>query len=111
MDQMLILGALLFVTLIATELMSNVATLTAMLPIVAALAAAMEVNPLLLVFPVSITASLGFMLPIATAPNAIAYATGYAELKRMLRVGLLLNLVGIAVILAVNASLARGVLT
>jgi sodium-dependent dicarboxylate transporter 2/3/5 len=107
---LLILGVLLFVTLIVTELMSNVATLTAMLPIVAILAAALGINPLLLVFPVSIAASLGFMLPIATAPNAIAYATGYAELRRMLRLGLALNLIGVAVILIVNATLARLVL-
>lgn len=110
LDLLLILGVLLFVTLIATELMSNVATLTAMLPIVAALAVALNINPLLLVFPVSIAASLGFMLPIATAPNAIAYATGYADLKRMLRIGLALNLIGVAAILIVNASLASLVL-
>ncbi len=110
LDLLLILSVLLFVTLLATELMSNVATLTAMLPIVAALAAALGINPLLLVFPVSIAASLGFMLPIATAPNAIAYATGYVELKRMLRAGLALNLLGIAAILIVNATLARVVL-
>jgi sodium-dependent dicarboxylate transporter 2/3/5 len=110
LDFVLILGILLFVTLLATELMSNIATLTAILPIVAALAAALSVNPLLLVFPVSIAASLGFMLPIATAPNAIAYATGYAELRHMLRLGLALNLIGIAAILIVNATLSRAVL-
>jgi solute carrier family 13 (sodium-dependent dicarboxylate transporter), member 2/3/5 len=110
LDLLMILAALLFVTLIATELMSNVATLTAMLPIVAALATALDVNPLLLVFPVSIAASLGFMLPIATAANAIAYATGYVELKRMLRVGMTLDLIGIGVIMTVNAGLERVVL-
>jgi solute carrier family 13 (sodium-dependent dicarboxylate transporter), member 2/3/5 len=109
-DQLLIIAALLLVTLVATEAMSNVATLTAMLPIVGAFAGAMEVNPLLLVFPVSIAASLGFMLPIATAPNAIAYATGRAPLRRMLRVGFLLNMAGIAAILLVNALFAPAVL-
>lgn len=109
-DGLLIVAALLLVTLVATEAMSNVATLTAMLPIVGAFAGALGVNPLLLVFPVSIAASLGFMLPIATAPNAIAYATGRAPLRRMLRVGFLLNLAGIAAILLVNAVLAPVVL-
>jgi sodium-dependent dicarboxylate transporter 2/3/5 len=75
LDGLLIIAALLLVTLIATEAMSNVATLTAMLPIVGAFAVALGTNPLLLVFPVSIAASLGFMLPIATGPNAIGYAT------------------------------------
>lgn len=106
----IVLGVLLVVTLVATELMSNVATLTAMLPVVAAFAAALGVNPLLLVFPVSIAASLGFMLPIATAPNAIAYATGLPSLKRMLWTGFLLNAAGIAAIWAVNTTLASQVL-
>jgi sodium-dependent dicarboxylate transporter 2/3/5 len=110
LDLLLILGALLLVTLLATEAMSNVATLTAMLPIVAAFAAAMGVNPLLLVFPVSIAASLGFMLPIATGPNAIAYATGQAPLRTMLRTGFLLNLAGVLAILLVNAVFAPAVL-
>jgi sodium-dependent dicarboxylate transporter 2/3/5 len=110
LDQLLIIAALMLVTLVATEAMSNVATLTAMLPIVGAFAAAMGVNPLLLAFPVSIAASLGFMLPIATAPNAIAYATGQAPLRRMLRIGFLLNMAGIGAILLVNALLAPAVL-
>jgi sodium-dependent dicarboxylate transporter 2/3/5 len=110
LDLLLILAALLLVTLVATEAMSNVATLTAMLPIVAAFAAAMGVNPLLLVFPVSIAASLGFMLPIATGPNAIAYATGQAPMRTMLRTGFWLNLAGVAAILLVNAVFAPAVL-
>ena len=109
-DVLLIVAALILVTLVATEAMSNVATLTAMLPVVAAFAAALGVNPLLLVFPVSIAASLGFMLPIATGPNAIAYATGRAPLRRMLRQGMLLNLAGVLAILLVNATLAGSVL-
>jgi sodium-dependent dicarboxylate transporter 2/3/5 len=107
---LLVIAALLLVTLLATELMSNVASLTAMLPVVAALAAALGVNPLLLVFPVSIAASLGFMLPIATAPNAIGYATGLPSLRRMLITGFLLNMAGVAAILLVNALLAPAVL-
>lgn len=110
LEVFVVMAALLLVTLVATELMSNVATLTAMLPIVAALAAALGVPPLLLVFPVSIAASLGFMLPIATAPNAIAYATGLPSLKRMLWTGGLLNLAGLAAIWTVNALLAPRVL-
>lgn len=107
---LLILIVLLLITLIATEMMSNVATLTAMLPIVAALGVALEINPLFLVFPVTLTASLGFMLPIATAANAIAFATGLPSLRTMLWKGFCLNVAGIAAIMAVNALLARSVL-
>lgn len=109
-EPLLILVALLLITLMATELMSNVATLTAMLPIVAALALAMDINPLLLVFPVTLTASLGFMLPVATAPNAIAFATGMPSLRTMLWKGFLLNAAGILAIMTVNALLAERVL-
>jgi sodium-dependent dicarboxylate transporter 2/3/5 len=109
-EPLLILVALILITLIATEMMSNVATLSAMLPIVAALAAALGINPLLLVFPVTLTASLGFMLPIATAANAIAFATGLPSLRTMLWKGFVLNVAGVAAILAVNALLAETVL-
>jgi sodium-dependent dicarboxylate transporter 2/3/5 len=109
-EPLIILVVLLLITLIATEMMSNVATLTAMLPIVAALAVALGINPLLLVFPVTLTASLGFMLPIATAPNAIAFATGLPSLRTMLWTGFFLNLAGIAAIMAVNALLAETIL-
>ncbi len=109
-EPLIILVFLLLITLIATEMMSNVATLTAMLPIVAALAVALGINPLLLVFPVTLTASLGFMLPIATAPNAIAFATGLPSLRTMLWKGFFLNAAGIATIMAVNALLAETVL-
>jgi sodium-dependent dicarboxylate transporter 2/3/5 len=109
-EPLIILVVLLLITLIATEMMSNVATLTAMLPIVAALAVALGINPLLLVFPVTLTASLGFMLPIATAPNAIAFATGLPSLRTMLWKGFFLNVAGIAAIMAVNALLAETVL-
>lgn len=109
-EPLLILVVLILITLIATEMMSNVATLSAMLPIVAALAAALEINPLLLVFPVTLTASLGFMLPIATAANAIAFSTGLPSLRTMLWKGLILNLAGVVAIVAVNALLAETVL-
>jgi sodium-dependent dicarboxylate transporter 2/3/5 len=109
-EPLIILVFLLLITLIATEMMSNVATLTAMLPIVAALAVALGINPLLLVFPVTLTASLGFMLPIATAPNAIAFATGLPSLRTMLWKGFFLNAAGLATIMAVNALLAETVL-
>ncbi|KPF83075.1 hypothetical protein IP78_02840 [Brevundimonas sp. AAP58] len=110
LEPLIILLALILITLIATEMLSNVATLTAMLPIVAALAAALGINPLLLVFPVTLTASLGFMLPIATAANAIAFATGLPSLRTMLWKGFLLNVAGVVAILAVNTLFAEGVL-
>lgn len=98
----LVVALLIAITVIVTELMSNVATLTALLPIIGSLAVAAGVNPLFLAFPACLAASLGFMLPIATAPNAVAYATGLAPAREMLRRGLLLNVAGMAAILAVT---------
>lgn len=103
--------ALLLLTVVVTELMSNVATLTGMLPILGALALALDVNPLFLAFPVCLAASLGFMLPIATAPNAVAFATGMPTVRTMMRAGFLLNAAGIVVILAITQTLGPLVLT
>jgi solute carrier family 13 (sodium-dependent dicarboxylate transporter), member 2/3/5 len=102
---------LVAVTVFASELASNVATLTAMLPVLTAIVVATGADPLIVGASATFAASFGFMLPIATAANAIAFATGAPKQSEMLRVGLLLNLIGIATIsLAVGliAPLVRG---
>ena len=75
-----------------TELNSNVATTTLIVPILAATASQTGLNPELLMIPATISASCAFMLPVATAPNAIAYATEKVTVKQMMREGLSLNL-------------------
>lgn len=97
----LVLAMIVAVTVIVSEVASNVATLTAVLPIVAAAAAATGIAPLYLVFAATMGASLAFMMPMGTAPNAIAYATGYASIGRMVRIGFVLNLCGIALVVGV----------
>lgn len=84
-----------------SEVASNTATAAAFLPVVGSLALGVGENPLLFVVPAALAASCGFMLPVATPPNAIAYATGHVSVPRMARAGLLLDLAGIAVILVV----------
>ena len=81
-----------------TEINSNLATTTLALPILAATAISADIDPLLLMIPATISASCAFMLPVATAPNAIAYATGKVTVQDMLREGLRLNLLFAAVI-------------
>ena len=83
-----------------TEVTSNTATTTMMLPVLAALAGALGVNPLLLMLPATICASCAFMLPIATPPNAIVFASGRITLLQMGRTGLLLNLITAAFVTA-----------
>lgn len=76
-----------------TELNSNLATTTLVLPILAAAAAPVGIPLELLMIPATISASCAFMLPVATAPNAIAYATEKVSVKEMMREGLALNII------------------
>jgi len=75
-----------------------------MLPVVAAVALATETPLQALAFPVAIAASFAFMLPVATAPNAIAYSSGFITLKRMLAVGFGLNIAAAVLIIAFTAA-------
>ncbi|MCK5831899.1 MAG: SLC13/DASS family transporter [Methylococcales bacterium] len=88
----LILSLCLFVTFL-TEITSNTATATLLMPVLAAASLSTETDPKLLMIPAAISASCAFMLPVATAPNAIAYGTGYFEIKNMAKEGLVLNIV------------------
>ena len=93
--------ALTGLVVVVTEFASNVATASGIMPVVASLVAALGADPALLAVPAAIAASWGFMLPSGTGPNAIAWATGHIALPRMLRAGLLLDLAGVALIVAV----------
>jgi sodium-dependent dicarboxylate transporter 2/3/5 len=95
-----LIAILVVVTILVSELASNVATLTSMLPILAAVASATDAPLAPLAFPVAIAASFAFMLPIATAPNAIAYSSGLLTLKRMLAVGIGLNIAAAVLIIS-----------
>lgn len=77
-----------------TELCSNVATSTIVLPIVATIAQAMGVDPRLLMIPTTLACSLAFMLPVSTPPNAIAFATGHLRVQNMVIPGAVLNIAG-----------------
>lgn len=81
-----------------TELTSNTASAAAFIPILAGLAVTLGQDPLLLTVPAALGASCAFMLPVATPPNAIVFATGVMRMGHMVRAGFLLNLVVIAVI-------------
>lgn len=89
----LALGTALLVIFL-TELTSNLATTATLLPVVGAIAVALSVDPLALAIPVTLAASCAFMLPVATPPNAIVFASGMVTIPQMVRAGLWLNLVG-----------------
>jgi sodium-dependent dicarboxylate transporter 2/3/5 len=102
--------ALVVFVIFATEIMSNIATASALLPVIGALALASDANPVLLSLPIAMAASCAFMLPIATGPNAIAFSTGEISIPQMVKVGLILNLLGIGLISVVIYLLAPYVL-
>jgi sodium-dependent dicarboxylate transporter 2/3/5 len=91
---------------IVTEFASNVAAASGIMPVVAALVAALGADPILLALPAAFAASWGFMLPSGTGPNAIAWATGHISMPRVLRAGLMLDLAGIVLIVGVIWSIA-----
>ena len=90
-----------------TELTSNTATTTLLMPVLAAAGLAAGVDPALLMIPAALSASCAFMMPVATAPNAIVYGTGEITVARMVREGVVLNLVGVVVIAGI-ATLTLG---
>jgi sodium-dependent dicarboxylate transporter 2/3/5 len=81
-----------------TELTSNTATTQIILPIIAALAVSIHINPLLLMLPATVSASMAFMLPVATPPNAIVFGSNKISVMQMAKTGLLLNILGAVII-------------
>ena len=85
-----------------TEITSNTATATLLLPILAAAAISIDQDPRIFMIPATICASCAFMLPVATAPNAIAYGTNKVEIKDMVREGFILSLLTVLVTTSVS---------
>jgi len=81
-----------------TELTSNLATTATFLPVMAALAIETGNNPLIFVIPVTLAASFAFMLPVATPPNAIVFSSGRVPIPKMMRAGIVLNLIGVVIL-------------
>jgi sodium-dependent dicarboxylate transporter 2/3/5 len=94
---LLIFGMCVLVSVIS-EFASNVACIQLMLPIILAIQLTMKVHPLLLMIPATLASSLGFMLPVATAPNTIVFGSNRLRVKDMMVAGLLLDIVGIILI-------------
>jgi len=84
-----------------TEITSNTATTALLMPILAAASLGAGFEPALLMLPAALSASCAFMLPVATAPNAIVFGTGRVTVEQMVKEGLILNLIGVLVITSV----------
>jgi sodium-dependent dicarboxylate transporter 2/3/5 len=81
-----------------TELTSNTATTATLLPVLGGIATAAYIEPLLLIAPMALAASCAFMLPVATAPNAIVFGSGKVSIPQMAKAGFCLNLIAIMLI-------------
>ena len=92
---------LILLMLFMTELMSNVALVAVLAPVVAGIAIGLDVPILHVLIPVTIASSCAFMLPMATPPNAIVFASGYIKVHQMARVGVILNLIAVALLILV----------
>ncbi len=94
----LVMATIVLAVVFLSELASNVAVATAFTPVIFALAIGSGASPERLVFASTLAASCGFMLPVATPPNAIVYGSGKIPQQSMIRVGLMLNLLCAAII-------------
>ncbi len=81
-----------------TELTSNTATTATLLPVLGGIATAAYIAPMLLIAPMALAASCAFMLPVATAPNAIVFGSGKVSIPQMVKAGFCLNLLVITLI-------------
>ena len=81
-----------------TEVTSNTATVTIAMPIMAGAAMGLGMEPLLVMTTAALAASMAFMLPVATPPNAIVFASGYITIPQMSRAGIVLNILAIVLI-------------
>ena len=101
-SSVLILIVLVTLVLFLTELMSNVALVTVFLPVIAGIALGLDQSILAMVIPITLASSCAFMLPMATPPNAIVFASGHVSVAQMVRSGFWLNLLSLIVILLTN---------
>jgi sodium-dependent dicarboxylate transporter 2/3/5 len=93
-----IIAVVTMLVIFLTELTSNTATASLTLPIMAALAGAMQIHPYGLMVSTVIAASFAFMLPVATPPNAIVFSSRYVTIPQMMKAGIWLNLIGVVLI-------------
>jgi sodium-dependent dicarboxylate transporter 2/3/5 len=105
MSFVLIILVVVAVTIFSGELMSNTAGAALLMPVMASLATTIDVNPILLIAPVAIATSYGFIMPIGTPPNAIVIGSGHVTTKNMAKFGLPFNLISISLLTVLMTTL------
>ena len=95
---LLVLVSIITFIIIFTEFNSNTATANIMLPILASVGVAAYINPLILMIPATIAASIGFMMPAGTGPNSIVFGSNKLTVKDMMKCGIWLNLISVVLL-------------
>jgi sodium-dependent dicarboxylate transporter 2/3/5 len=98
--------ASVFVAVLISETTSNTASANMVVPVVIAIAQSSGEDPFIPALGATFAASMGFMLPVSTPCNAIVYGSGFIPLMKMVRYGLLLDIFGAIVIIAVLSLIA-----
>jgi len=111
MPEIVIVLAVTALIVFLTELTSNTATTATMVPLLIGLSGGIGVDPYLLVIPAAVAASCAFMMPVATPPNAMVFATGQVTIPQMCKAGFWLNLVAIVLITMVGYLVIRPMLS
>ena len=94
----LLIFSIALISIFLSEIMSNVAQVIVFAPVVAGMADALQLNPILLGLPMTLGASCASMLPMGTPPNAIVFASGHLRLKDMVKTGLVMNVIAVILI-------------
>ena len=94
----LIILSIVFAVNFLTEITSNLATVSMILPVLASASFSLGLHPFVIMISATIAASCAFMLPVATPPNAVVFGSGYLKIKDMVKTGLLMNLISIVVV-------------
>ncbi|MDA3907853.1 MAG: SLC13 family permease [Sulfurimonas sp.] len=111
LNPIILLFAVAMLITFTTEITSNTALISIMLPVIYSVAQQTGINTTLFMMVATLCASYAFMLPIATPPNAIAMSRGVVDVKSMIRYGIVLNLVGIFLIVMIAEFFWKGILT
>ena len=98
----IILLTVIIMVVLLTELTSNLTTTITFLPVVASVGLNMGIDPLLLILPLTISASCAFMLPVATPPNSIVYASNLIPIQKMVRAGIFINISSILYVFIIS---------
>ena len=101
-NPIIVIDLIILLVLFLTELTSNLTTTITFMPVIASVGFNLDINPLLLTLPLTIVASCAFMLPVATPPNSIVFASNLVPIQQMVRAGIFINIISFLYILLLS---------